>query len=87
MDKKEIVRIVNEVFVESFEIDKEDLLPDKNIFMDLGLDSLDVVDLVVSLQKKFKVKIRDDERIRDIRTLDDLYKFVVTLQEEGGYER
>ena len=83
MDRQEIIDIVNEVFEESFEIEKDELLPDKNIFMDLGLDSLDVVDLVVALQKKFKVKIRDDERVRDIRTLEDLYNYVIKLREES----
>ena len=82
MDKGKIIEIVNEVFVESFEIEPKDLLPEKNIFVDLGLDSLDVVDLVVALQKKFDVQIRDDERIREIRTLEDLYKFVMALKEE-----
>ncbi len=83
MDRQEIIDIVNEVFEESFEIEKDELQSEKNIFMDLGLDSLDVVDLVVALQKKFKVKIRDDERIREIRTLEDLYDYVVKLKEEG----
>ena len=82
MDEGKIIETVNDVFVESFEIEREELLPEKNIFVDLGLDSLDVVDLVVGLQKKFDVQIRDDERIRNIRTLEDLYKFVTTLKEE-----
>ena len=85
MNKEEIVKIVNEVFEESFEIEKEEISPEKNIFMDLGLDSLDVVDLVVALQKKFKVQIRDDERIRNIRTMNDLYEFVIAMKKEGGY--
>jgi acyl carrier protein len=79
MDNK-IIELVNEVFVESFELEKENLKEDSNIFMDLGLDSLDVVDLVVALQQKFDVKIRDDERVRDIRTLGDIYTYIETLK-------
>ncbi|MDO9464129.1 MAG: acyl carrier protein [bacterium] len=82
MDKQEIIDKINQVFEESFEIEKEKLLPQANIFEDLGLDSLDVVDLVVALQQKFGIKIRDDQRLRNIRTLDDIYKFVLTLRDE-----
>ncbi len=82
MDNK-IVKMINEVFEESFEIEKQELKPQANIFEDLGLDSLDVVDLVVALQKKFKVEIRTDERIKEIRTLEDLCKFIEELQKEG----
>ena len=83
MKEREVVTMVNEVLEEYFEIERERLLPEMNIFEDLELDSLDIVDLVVAMQKKFKVRIRDDERIREIRTLGDLYQFVLTLRGEG----
>ena len=76
MQKDKIMAQVNEVFVDEFELEPEALKPDAQIFQELGLDSLDVVDLVVALQKKFHVSIRDDERIRDIRSLNDLYDFI-----------
>jgi acyl carrier protein len=79
----QIETMINEVFEESFEIEKEDLKPEANIFEDLGLDSLDVVDLVVALQKKFSVEIRTDERIKDIRTLEDLSKFIKELKSKS----
>ena len=83
MNEKDIVNMINEVFEESFEIDKKKLQPEKHIFNDLGLDSLDIVDLVVALQQKFGVKIRNDERLRNIRTLGDIYQFILALQKEG----
>lgn len=83
MTEQEIIVAVNEVFEEYFEIESERLLPEAHIFEDLELDSLDVVDLVVAMQEKFKVRIRDDERIRSIRTLRDVYDFVLTLRGEG----
>ena len=84
MDKQEVIDKINQVFEESFEVKKEELLPQANIFEDLGLDSLDVVDLVVALQQKFGIKIRADQRVRDIRTLGDVYKFVLILKNEKG---
>jgi len=86
MTEHEVIAMINQVFEEDFEIDRDRLLPEMNIFDDLELDSLDIVDLVVAIQKKFKVRIRDDERIRGIRTLRDIYGFVLTLQDEGRPE-
>jgi acyl carrier protein len=83
MTKEEVVRKTNEVFEKSFEIATDRLKPEAHIFNDLGLDSLDIVDLVVALQKQFSVTIRDDERVRNIRTLGDVYEFIFLLGQEG----
>jgi acyl carrier protein len=82
MTREEIVSTINTVFEDSFEIEPERLLPEANIFLDLGLDSLDTVDLVVAIQKKFGVQVRDDERVRSIRTLGDVYQFIETIYNE-----
>ncbi len=87
MKEEEIRKLVDEVFEESFEIDRSRLSPEMKIFEDLGLDSLDIVDLVVALQKKFKVQIRDDERVRQIRTLGDIYRFILALKNEGVVQK
>jgi acyl carrier protein len=76
----DIIEKTNQVFIEEFEIAPEALAPEKQIFDDLGLDSLDIVDLVVALQAKFNVNIRDDERIRKIRTLQDIYQYIVEVK-------
>ena len=82
MTREEIIAKTNDVFAESFEIEPDRLVPGANVFLDLGLDSLDTVDLVVAIQKRFGVQIRDDERVRAIRTLGDVYDFIETIQKE-----
>jgi acyl carrier protein len=82
MIDQEIINKINKVFEESFEIEKERLVPQAHIFTDLGLDSLDIVDLVVALQNTFGVKIRNEEKVRDIRTLQDIYQFISSLKNE-----
>ena len=82
MIDQEIINKINKVFEESFEIEKERLVPEAHIFTDLGLDSLDIVDLVVALQNTFGVKIRNEEKVRDIRTLQDIYQFISSLKTE-----
>ncbi len=80
MTEQEIIDTIHKVFEESFEIERERLQPQAHIFNDLGLDSLDIVDLVVALQQSFGVKIRNEEGIRNIRTLQDLYQFIFTIK-------
>jgi acyl carrier protein len=82
MTEQEIIDKANTVFEEAFEIEKERLVPQAHIFTDLGLDSLDIVDLVVALQNTFGVKIRNEEKVRDIRTLQDIYQFISSIKNE-----
>ncbi len=84
MVDQEIINKINTVFEESFEIEKERLVPQAHIFTDLGLDSLDIVDLVVALQTAFGVKIRNEEKVRDIRTLEDIYQFIASLKNQDN---
>jgi acyl carrier protein len=82
MTEQEIIEKTNKVFEESFEIEKERLVPEAHIFTDLGLDSLDIVDLIVALQNAFGVRIRAEEKVREIRTLQDIYQFISAIKNE-----
>lgn len=86
MSRDEIVKRVNEVFEQEFELEKCQLVPDAQLFTELGLDSLDTVDLIVALQKKFGVTIRGDERIREVRSVNDLYDLVEEIGKDGTTE-
>ena len=87
MTREEIVERTNRIFEESFEIEPARLVPGARIFEELGLDSLDIVDLIVALQKQFHVQIREDERIRAIRTLADVYAFIERIGQEEERKR
>lgn len=80
MTEQDIIAATNKVFEESFEIEPERLQPQAHIFTDLGLDSLDIVDLIVALQNAFGIKIRSEEDVRNIRTLEDIYRFIAVVK-------
>ncbi len=82
MDRNDIIKAVNSIFIDQFEIEEMELSPDKTIFNDLGLDSLDMVDLMVGLQRKFGIPLRQSEEIRKIEKLNDIYDFFVKLIDE-----
>lgn len=82
MTEQEIIDIVNNALAEEFELEAEDMQPEANIYEDLGLDSLDAVDMVIVLENAFSFKIREEQAIRGIRTLSDLYEFIVNKKKE-----
>lgn len=75
MQREEIVQKVNEFLIDEFEIDEGALGPDAHLIDDLGIESLDFVDIVVTIEKEFGFKVKREE-ITEVRTLDDLYKYI-----------
>ncbi|MBQ4480824.1 MAG: hypothetical protein II943_09315 [Victivallales bacterium] len=86
MTREEIIQQVNTVFIDQFEIAAEKLTPEKNLFVDLGLDSLDIVDLLVELHKTFGIALRNNEEVRNVRTLGDVYDFLEKYAREHPEE-
>ncbi len=80
---QQVSRLVHEILVDEFEVDEAKLTPDARLGEDLGLDSLDGVDLVVALEKAFKTRIPEAEA-RAIRTLGDIYDQIHRRLEQGG---
>lgn len=67
----QIEAAVNKIMVDVFEVDQGLLSRDAHLVKDLGLDSLDGVDLVVALEKTFKCRISEQEA-REIQTIGDI---------------
>lgn len=81
MDTNEIFEKVKKVFVDEFEIDEETIQRESLIFEELGLDSLDSVDLIVALEKTFNFKIdraNDGPIIAQIRSIQDIMNYVAS---------
>lgn len=57
MNKAAIIEKINGFLIEEFEVDGDDIHPEANLKDTLGLDSLDYVDLVVSIESNFGVKL------------------------------
>ncbi len=82
-DDSVITARIREVLAEEFELDTADLRPEAHLYDDLGLDSLDAVDMVVALEKECGLKFTDEEALRSVRTVQDLYDLVIRLHATG----
>ncbi len=83
MNNEMIIEKVNAALVEEFELNAEDMHADAHIRDDLGLDSLDIVDMVIVLEKAFTFKLPNREALASIQTLGDVYTYIADLRDAG----
>jgi acyl carrier protein len=58
-------------------LEPAEIRPEANILDDLGADSLDVVEMVMSLEQAFDIEMRDED-VESMRTIADLERFVAS---------
>lgn len=75
MTREDIVKEVNNLLAEEFEVDLELFAPDANVRDTLSLDSLSLVDLVAIIQQTYKIKIPVAD-LKSINTFNDLYNYI-----------
>ena len=66
---------VKKILVEQLDVDEGAVTPESSIIDDLGADSLDIVDMVMSLEEEFDVEIPDEE-IEGMKTVGDIIAFI-----------
>jgi acyl carrier protein len=77
MTEAEVISRINTSLVDEFELEPAQMTPKAHLHDDLGLDSLDRVDMVIVLEKSFNFKIREEEAIREIITLGQIHDYVL----------
>ena len=75
MERREIEEKVNDFLVEEMEIEADKIAPDALLKEDLGLDSLDFVDIVVLVERTFGFKIKPEE-MSGVVTLKDFCDYI-----------
>ena len=66
---------IRTIVAEQLGVELEEIRMDANILDDLGADSLDVVEMVMSLEEQFDIEVPDEE-VEEMRTLADIERFV-----------
>ena len=75
MERTEIEEKVREFLIDDLEIDEEKIAADAQLKEDLGIDSLDFVDIVVIVEKKFGFKIKPEE-MANVKTLSQFVDYI-----------
>ncbi len=75
MTRKEIEEKVKAFFLDDLEIEEENIFPDARLKEDIGIDSLDYVDIVVIVEKNFGFKIKPQE-MTTVKTLSQFYDYI-----------
>jgi acyl carrier protein len=66
---------IQSIVAEQLGVDRAEVMKDARILDDLGADSLDVVELVMTLEEAFDIEV-PDEAVEEMRTIGDIQRFV-----------
>ena len=66
---------VKKILSEQFGVEEDTITLETSLIDDLDADSLDVVDLLMSIDDDFEVEVPDEE-VENIKTVDDLVKYI-----------
>ena len=75
MQTEEIIRKINQLLINEIEIEETQIHPAADLKKDLGIDSLDFVDLFVIIENNFGFKMKAEE-MADVKSLQDFYSYI-----------
>jgi acyl carrier protein len=78
MEKETVQSEIYKALNELFEIELNEITPEKRLYEDFDLDSIDAVDLIVRLQDLTDIKVNPDQ-FKAIRTVQDIVDVVYDI--------
>ncbi len=81
MTQQDIFKTLKDTLVEQFELDPESITPDAHLSEDLGLDSIDAVDMILKVQELTGCKVAPED-FKQVRTVGDVEQVVQRLVAE-----
>lgn len=70
---------IRAILAEQLDVAEDEITMESNIGEDLGADSLDVVDLVMTIEDEFEIEVPDDQ-IENIKTVGDVVNYIENVQ-------
>ena len=80
MTTDEIFDKVQDIIAEQFSVDPETVTPDSALEDDLGADSVDLVDLAVTLEQEFNLPETEENVLGTIKTVSDVVDYIAKHQ-------
>lgn len=75
METKVIEETVRKFLLEDLEIDEDKVFPEAKLKEDMGIDSLDYVDIVVLVERNFGFKIKPEE-MAEVKTMAQFVEYI-----------
>ncbi|MEZ4317037.1 MAG: acyl carrier protein [Myxococcota bacterium] len=75
MEIQAVIDRVNQILVDEFELDPDQVVAEATLRDDLQLDSLDGMDLIVALEKEFQVRV-DEKALLKLQTVGDVHAYL-----------
>ena len=66
---------IREILCEQLDLEEDDVTMSSNIEEELGADSLDLVDIVMSIEDEFEIDVADED-IDGIKTVGDVVRYI-----------
>jgi len=66
---------LRKLIAEQLSVDEEEVVPEASFIEDLNADSLDLVELIMTLEEEFNIKISDEDA-ENIRTVQDAIEYL-----------
>jgi len=71
MNEEEILIKLKKILMDEFEVDEEKITPNASFYEDLELDSLDAIDLIVTMNNVYNIDV-DNKSMEEILTIQQL---------------
>lgn len=75
-----VLEKIKKILSEQFSVDEKKITLETDIAVDLGADSLDVVDILMSLEDEFEIEIPDED-VENIKTVKQLVDYIKSQQQ------
>lgn len=66
---------VREILAEQLDVDKDSIELNSKLAEDLGADSLDAIDIVMTIEDQYAIEV-PDENIENMKTVEDIVSFI-----------
>ena len=70
---------IKAILADQLDADEDAITMETDISADLGADSLDVVELIMSIEDEFEIEVPDD-KIEDVKTVGDIVNYIQSQQ-------
>jgi acyl carrier protein len=71
-----ILEKIKSILSEQFDVEEDSVNLETNLVDDLGADSLDIADLLATIEDEFEIEIGDEDSLENIRTVEDIVKYI-----------